>query len=342
MGISDDGSYVYFAATEALTSDATTGQENLYAWHDGGTTLIAKLGSQGVDEADWKMGPTGGRDPSAGQRASRVSANGTDAVFLSDSSLTGYDNANQAELYHYDYPARSLVCVSCPSTGSRAIFDSVYLTFTMLHNGPLGLDTLARNLSADGQEVFFNTGTPLVPEDTNGTMDVYAWRQEGRGGSVHLISTGRSKEGSYFGDASANGSDVFFFTSQSLVGQDADGIPDLYDARVGPGIASQNPPPGTPVCGGGDCGGSGAAKLLAPSPASATLNGAGNLTPTPPTLRAKPSTSAQVRARALAKALKTCRTKRNRPKRRGCEAQVRRRYGASQIKRAIKQNRRTI
>ena len=60
------------------------------------------------------------------------------------------------------------------------------------------------------------------------------------GGCLYLISTGESAEPSYFGDASANGDDVFFFTRQSLVGQDRDENYDIYDARIDGGIAAQN------------------------------------------------------------------------------------------------------
>ena len=61
------------------------------------------------------------------------------------------------------------------------------------------------------------------------------------GGCLYLISTGQSAQPSYFGDASTDGTDVFFFTRQSLVGQDQDENYDVYDARVNGGIAAQNP-----------------------------------------------------------------------------------------------------
>ena len=54
-------------------------------------------------------------------------------------------------------------------------------------------------------------------------------------------------------DASANGDDAFFLTRQQLVGIDTDDSVDLYDARVGGGLASQNPPPPPPPCQGDDC-----------------------------------------------------------------------------------------
>ena len=61
------------------------------------------------------------------------------------------------------------------------------------------------------------------------------------GGCLYLISTGKDDYPSFFADASANGDDVFFFTREGLVGQDKDELLDVYDARVGGGIAAQNP-----------------------------------------------------------------------------------------------------
>lgn len=57
---------------------------------------------------------------------------------------------------------------------------------------------------------------------------------------MDLISSGQSSEDSTFLDASADGSDVFFSTAESLVAQDF-GLIDIYDARVGGGL------PGPPV-----------------------------------------------------------------------------------------------
>jgi hypothetical protein len=103
---------------------------------------------------------------------------------------------------------------------------------------------------------------------------------ERSGGCLYLISTGESGDPSYFGDASADGSNVFFFTRQSLVNQDRDENDDLYDARVEGGIAAQNQPP--PV----SCTGEGCLGPVDPSPvfgapSNATFAGAGNLKPDP-------------------------------------------------------------
>jgi hypothetical protein len=69
---------------------------------------------------------------------------------------------------------------------------------------------------------------------------VYEWEAYGEGscasiaqdgGCLYLISSGTSSEQSYFGDASANGNDVFFFTRQALAPTDDDDLVDVYDAH---------------------------------------------------------------------------------------------------------------
>lgn len=44
------------------------------------------------------------------------------------------------------------------------------------------------------------------------------------------------------GEVSPSGDDVFFYTAQSLVASDTDGLYDLYDARVDGGFPNQTDP----------------------------------------------------------------------------------------------------
>jgi hypothetical protein len=165
----------------------------------------------------------------------------------------------------------------------------------------------SRNLSSNGGRAFFETTEALVSEDTNGQggcppigtlgtpscIDVYEWEAPGiggcdegdpaysalNGGCLYLISTGKSEFPSFFADASLSGDDAFFFTRERLVGQDEDELQDVYDARVGGGLASQNPPPPNP------CEGADACHEPAPPPPAettpATPNFVGPGDPTP-------------------------------------------------------------
>jgi hypothetical protein len=348
LGISTaSGSYAYFVATGVLAENENSNKEvagigkfNLYEWHNDETIFIARLSTKGeYDEYGWRgfYAPDTGAAPATGEKSSRVTPDGTTVLFASRAQLTSYDNASQGELYLYDAATGKLICVSCNPSGAPAT-GPVYLTGNLLSfDGEPRNAFLTRNLSEDGSHVFFQTREALVPQDTNEQADVYEWEREGEGGAdgcsrssatfsessggcLYLISTGESADPSYFGDASADGSDVFFFTRQALVGQDRDENYDVYDARVKGGIAAQNPSPLV------DCTEEGCLDPVVSSPvfaapSSATFAGVGNLA-SAPTGNPKPLT----RAQQLARALKTCR-KQPRKNRVTCDARARKRYG---------------
>ena len=308
LGIStENGSYAYFVATGVLADNengnkekAELGKGNLYEWHDGETIFIAQMGTEDLyDEYDWrgfyKLNPDVA--PAAGEKSSRVTPDGKMVLFTSQGQLTSYDNAGQGELYLYEAASGTLTCVSCNPSGAPATGEAYFAGNPSIVAAPGRNAFLTRNLSEDGSRVFFQTQEALVPRDKNEQMDVYEWEREGAGGPggcsrssasfsersggcLYLISTGESGDPSYFGDASADGSNVFFFTRQSLVSQDQDENDDLYDARVEGGIAAQNPPP--PV----SCTGEGCLGPVDPSPvfgapSSTTFAGTGNLKPPP-------------------------------------------------------------
>ena len=70
------------------------------------------------------------------------------------------------------------------------------------------------------------------------------------------------------------GEDVFILTAQSLVRQDRDELFDVYDVRVGGGIALQNQAE-PPVCQGESCAGAATPPPAVP-PSGATASGPGN------------------------------------------------------------------
>jgi hypothetical protein len=210
----------------------------------------------------------------------------------------------------------------------------------------------------DQGRVFFNSADGLVPQDVNGTEDVYQYEPLGikgpegdelcteamstfsarSGGCVNLISSGESSRESAFLDASESGEDIFFLTAGQLdPTQDHDNALDVYDAHACstnspcPPQSAETPPP----CDTGDS--CKAAPTPQPSifgaPPSATFNGLGN--PAPPTAavvkaKAKPPT----RAQKLAAALKACRRDKKKAKRAQCQRLARNKFGA--VKKAKK------
>jgi hypothetical protein len=205
-------------------------------------------------------------------RLSRVSPDARHLAFTSQSAalaqqVAGYDNADAAtgepdsEVYLYDADADRLVCASCNPSGARPQGEKVggaEEPVAARIRGWQWSNLASRNLSDDGQRLFFESYDPLVPADTNGVLDVYEWRAPGtgpaggrctaaspsfsarNGGCLDLLSTGKSQGPSRFLDASADGSDAFISTDSSLVPQDP-GLVDVYDARV---LGGYPPPPG--------------------------------------------------------------------------------------------------
>jgi hypothetical protein len=349
LGISTEiGSYMYFVATGVLAGNengdkevAKSGEDNLYEWHDGASTFIARLDAEGYDPYDWQgfYSPNTGA-PAYGGKSSRVTPSGMAVLFTSQAQLTSYPNAGFDEVYLYSTVGGKLTCVSCNPSGAPST-STAYLTRSLL---PLGGEPrnafLTRNLADDGSRVFFQTREALVPQDTNELTDVYEWEREGAGGidgcerssasfsessdgCLYLISTGENSDESYFGEASADGGDVFFFTRQSLVGQDQDENNDLYDARVEGGIAAQNSPPPA-SCTGEGCLGPDSAQPMFDAPASTTFAGVDNIVPSNGSRMGVPKPL--TRAQKLAKALRTCR-KQPRRKRRTCAVHARKQYG---------------
>ncbi len=258
LGASEDGSTVYFQDAAGLEQ-----------WREGSTTQVVP-GADTVQESDWP--------PSTG--TARVSADGTQLVFLSQARLTGYDNTPSEpadcgqvtagvfktepcqEVFLYDAGSHELVCVSCnptderpsgPSTIPGAIADGEQSAAVA---GQIVTDAYKpRVLSANGRRLFFDSGDALVLQDTDNAPDVYEWEVQGEGscrqagGCLSLVSSGRSQSGAVFVDASADGSDAFFLTAGSLVPSDPGSV-DLYDAREGGGFPE---PPSEIPCQGDAC-----------------------------------------------------------------------------------------
>lgn len=351
LGAGVDGQSIYFVARAALSvgtgptgETAEVGAFNLYQWKAGQLepSFIIRLqrnASEGEDESDWR---SKANYNTAEPKTARIDAAGSALVFTSIRQLTPYDNNGQSELYRFQASPARLTCVSCDPLTAEASTGAVLNVTRNKTAGPTVRNPfLTRNLSRAGTRVFFNTAEALVPMDTNGQLDVYEWEQEGSGectaesptfdesssGCLYLISTGRSSSESVFGDADEEGTNVYFFTRESLVRQDEDGNNDAYDARVDGGIEAQNPGLPSEPCVADACRGAFDQGPAAATPSSATLSGVGDLTPPPPTASTSHRAVTKLtRAQQLARALKRCRAKRK-TRRVSCERQARKTFG---------------
>lgn len=355
LGISADGSHAYFVANGVLsgTSGASPGtchrlEEsrtcNLYEW-DGTKppserlSFIASQSTEGTGDANnWLP------RPSELARTSRVTPDGKTLLFVSRLRLTAHDNAGFDEYYRFDAtrpvsPGNPL-CVTCNPTGAPAAAGATLLRGIYVVKQNTVLSTLTHNLSDDGDRVFFETTEALVSRDTNNALDVYEWEREGAGsctsasasfsasagGCLYLTSTGRDPNPSNFADASANGDNAFFFTSESLVGQDRDQLRDVYDARVGGGIPAQSPSQPA-ACNADTCRGPSGASPVFGTLSSSTFAGTGNVVAPGTSPAVTPISKTLTAAQKRAAALKACKRK-QRKKRAACVKLVKKRYAS--------------
>jgi hypothetical protein len=348
--ISADGSVLYFTALGRLTSNAPAveGNEvNLYRYDvsAGTTAYVATVDTRDYPQSGAAWSPVGIKvELALATEASwETTADGRYLLFASTSELkNGYSTAQAAagdcpvldsqkssqfghctEVYRYDSANGSIYCISCDPSGASPVSDAF---FAHSAAGAAPAAGPVRAMSADGSYAFFDTADPLVPQDGNGTLDVYEWEAQGRGGCqlvqgcVHLISSGQDSAPSYFLGASVDGSNVFFGTHARLVPRDTDNAGDLYDARIGGGFGAEG---GVGPCEGDACQNPPPAPVDA-TPGSLTFSGGGNATGEAGA-RVLPKKKVGSSAAQLAKALKACRHK---PKsaRKRCKAQARKRY----------------
>jgi hypothetical protein len=305
--------YDFDADTGALTYLPGVVPAEILAVDGDGSSLAFVRAAAGGELAQldlWTAGPGGGTvtpvthlpEPGASVPEARMSSDGSVLVFQTASRLSGaFNSVGEEEIYRYDVPADTLGCVSCapagvtPGAASISAFNNAEASRSAVsgvYEGSPGIVD-GRGISADGDRIFFETPSPLVPQDKNTNTsalciqaeaycaqgeDVYEWEN----GVVYLISTGKSPRDSYYLDSSANGDDVFFATAEGLVPGDTDGGYDVYDARI-PHAGEPFPPAAVP-CEGSVCQGPPNVPSPLTPPASATFNGLGNPTEevTPP------------------------------------------------------------
>jgi hypothetical protein len=174
------------------------------------TTFIARISD--LDVPDFEP-----FEADLGRLTARVSPNGRYLAFMSERSLTHYDNRDvnsgqpDEEVYLYDSQTDRLFCASCNPSGQRplGILDTSLeddegegllvdrpeiWTAARVDDDPWlaasipGWDTLSgenaiyqdRYLLDDGR-LYFNSSDPLVPQATNGKEDVYQYEPPGVG-----------------------------------------------------------------------------------------------------------------------------------------------------------------
>jgi hypothetical protein len=268
--VSADGTSAYFVSPSVLTAVANpngaiaqAGKQNLYLSKEGQISFVGVVTDRDVEgEPAQGIGPLDGLGLwlSAVDRGrladvpARTTPDGSVLLFKSRAALAGFDPEGHAQIYRYSV-AGELQCLSCNPTGAGARSDATLQSERDPSLIRFTTHVWLENLRADGRRAFFESSEPLVARDTDGLQDVYEWEDEGvgscsrPGGCVYLISSPTSLRMEYLWAVSRSGDDVFFSSSDRLVGADADETPSIYDARVGGGF----PEPTPVICEGEGC-----------------------------------------------------------------------------------------
>jgi hypothetical protein len=368
MGVSADGSHVYFVAKGVLAGANTEGvqpaegADNLYmyerdaAYPGGRTVFIATLpgdatsGQGEVPETEQWTGHGG--------KGANVTPDGDFLSFTSHGALTADDSAGfgAEQVYWYDAVTGVLARVS---VGEHGFNDDGNLgaggARIAQPNSKIGQPRRDPSMSDDGSLLFFQSPVGLTARALNDValngggdgydlaQNVYEWQAPGThgceepAGCIFLISDGL--------DASeTGGSTAATDSSVELLGTDASGGDVFFSTadRLVPGDTDSEldyydarvdggfPAPSVPpTCEGEACHEQGPAAGVFASPLSETLTGVGNLVSNG---SSKPPPPRLTRAQLLAKALAGCHRDRVRRRRVACEKTARKRYGP--VKRA--------
>ena len=266
--IAEENGDIYFYSPQQLDgSKGIYGQQNLYDYRNGEVQYVTTFNTGPFCE--------GSSNCSKGPMVRiQISPDDQYMAFLTASKITSYENAGYLEMYTYNPATRgSTVCLVFPTALRRPQTSKRATTALFMTN--------------DGR-TFFSTADPLVPQDTDNIRDIYEYTE----GRPQLISSGTgSKE---VGDlrrggtgmpkvgligVSANGTDAYFSTYDTLVARDHNGSAlKFYDARTDGGFAE--PPAPAPCAAAEECTGPGSS--LAPVPesgAGAELGTLGNVAP---------------------------------------------------------------
>ena len=209
-GATPDGTHVFFHSDESLVASDTDGIRDVYE-HSGGTTRQVSTG------------PVNGNGPFL-PLWKGVSQDGSRAFFETSEQLTTSDTDSYADVY--ERSGGTTTKLSLGPNGGNGAYDANFV-----------------RASVDGSKIWLETREPLVSSDTDGfcedefgqftlpCFDVY----QRSGGNTTLISAGGN--GSYdasFAAATADGTHVFFHTSESLSPEDdSSSTFDIYDRSGG-------------------------------------------------------------------------------------------------------------
>ena len=219
-GRSSTGSRVFFNTSEPLTTDDTDASIDIYQ-HQASDNTVKRISVGAVNG--------NGAFNSAFERASE---DGTRVLFTTAEQLVSGDTDAATDIYQRSGNATKRISIG-------AI------------NGNGDFPVQIQGASDDASVVFFRTDEQLAAADTDIRPDLY----ERSGTTTSLVSAGQVNGNGpfnvFFGGNSADGSRVFFETSEKLVAADTDNEFDVYErsggttTRVSGGSINGNQPTGS-------------------------------------------------------------------------------------------------
>jgi hypothetical protein len=205
-GSAADGTMIFFITAERMSSADHDSSIDVYARNL--TTERTVLVSAG----DTSCAATECGQGEVNAVFQKASSDGTKVVFSTSEGLVSSDTDGETDIYQRDLTTETTSLVtpegSCPT----------------------GLDCRPTfgGASEDGSHVFFETNDRLDGADTDEFADVYDWS----GGTPILVSTGSGGANGEFNatyaGSSADGSSVYFQTSEQLDAGDTDSAQDVY------------------------------------------------------------------------------------------------------------------
>jgi len=288
--ISTDGSHAYFVAQGVLTTapnpegdTALAGEPNLYLYerdaaHPSGR--VAFVGTLAPDDGGELWGVeqsfVGGAyaAPMLGPDGEEGAGDGHILVLASHAALTADDtDGGFSDLFRYDAEAGTLERISKAAPGGSETPASdvgVGPISTAPNANPIGE---GRWVSEDGETIGFGTSEPLSPDDEDGKVNAYLWKN---GKLIGLPAAANEFSAELAPSVSIDGSEVGFATTDPLLPQDGDTASDVYIARVDGGFPNPAPLTSCDPLQEGACQGTVVPSRTAPAPATSSFSGPGN------------------------------------------------------------------
>ena len=277
--MSRDGQTVAFFSRLPLGEQGITNRQNAYVWRDGTLNYVwtADPSSNGTGSVRFI------RDLSESGRYLAFSDNskslaerfGFDNTSIACPTATGAAGlCDQMYLFDADAATEQLQCVSCRKDGEPPRGRSG--DPQTVNTGTMRMNRYQRQNVADDGTIYFSTADDLLPaEDSNGSEDVYAYKE----GDLRLVSRATQGTKARFLDATPDGKTVFISTNDPIAPTDNDRAVDIYMTREGAGFPYEPPVVKPPCVGTEACHDGLSPRSAQGSAGSASFQGPGNEIP---------------------------------------------------------------